>query len=133
MLEVRKLGSGGKPERSLDTEEKEVNKQGVKLMNQLQLHKHLAQEKQEGPARWESSAAGNRAEGGWRPASLLSCCALLFQTVCACVCVRARVCVCVRVCVRVRMRALSSLSSPSKKRQGRRGSSHSRVTVGPAT
>lgn len=127
MLEVRKLGSGGKPERSLDSEEKEVNKQGVKLMNQLQLHKHLVQEKQEGPARWESSAAGNRAEGGWRPASLLSCCALLFQTVCACVCVRAR------VCERVRMRALSSLSSPSKKRQGRWGSSHSRVTVGSAT
>lgn len=114
MLEVRKLGSGGKPERSLDSEEKEVNKQGVKLMNQLQLHKHLVQEKQEGPARWESSAAGNRAEGGWRPASLLSCCALLFSD-------------------RVRMRALSSLSSPSKKRQGRWGSSHSRVTVGSAT
>lgn len=89
MLEVRKLGSGGKPEQSLDTEEKEVDKQGGKLMNQLQQHKHLVQEKQEGPARWESSAAGNRAEGGWRPASLLSCCALLFQTVCACVCVRA--------------------------------------------
>lgn len=53
-------------------------------MSQLQQPKHLVQGKQEFPARWESSIAGDRADGGLETSILALLLLIAFSDMCLC-------------------------------------------------